>query len=499
MNRLKKLILNSLTGVSNQIVTIICGLILPRLILSTYGSSANGLVQSIAQFIGFISLCELGVGAVVKSSLYEPLAESNSHEVSCIYKSSKRFFVYVGVALVAYVFVLCALYPRLISEYGHSYVVLMILALSLNSFFSYFFGMNNTLLLQADQRAYIPAIINSVATILNTIFCFVMIKFGATLLAVKFTTAFIFLLRPVCLSFYVNRRYIIDKHVTYEKEPIHQKWNGISQHIASVITDHTDVVVLTCFATLKDVSIYSVYYMIVSNIRSFILSALNGVEATMGNMYSLKEDKRLFQFFNYTEWIVHAVVIVIFTVTGLTILPFVMLYTQGVDDTDYRKPLFSLLITIAMAVYSIQVIYKSMVKAAGHYRQTQKSAIIEALINVGVSVAFVKFLGLVGVAIGTILAMSYRLFYHIWYLHNHILHRPYYLFIKQMIVDLLIIGTVYLMTFKMNLSAVSYAEWILHAMICLIITVLVTITVNFVFYRDNVINIKLNLKQFSKK
>ena len=71
MGKLKR---NSIVALAAQIVNIISAFILPRLILSTFGSDVNGLVNSISQFLQIIGLLELGVGAVVESSLYKRLS-----------------------------------------------------------------------------------------------------------------------------------------------------------------------------------------------------------------------------------------------------------------------------------------------------------------------------------------------------------------------------------------------------------------------------------------
>ncbi len=71
----KLLVYNSISPLFYQISSIICGFILPRLILSSYGTNINGLINSITQFLSIISFLELGIGAVVQSSLYEPLAK----------------------------------------------------------------------------------------------------------------------------------------------------------------------------------------------------------------------------------------------------------------------------------------------------------------------------------------------------------------------------------------------------------------------------------------
>ena len=73
-----KLMKNTISSFVFQITTIICGFILPRLILQQYGSEVNGLINSLNQFLGVISFLELGVGAVIQSALYKPLAQNNN-------------------------------------------------------------------------------------------------------------------------------------------------------------------------------------------------------------------------------------------------------------------------------------------------------------------------------------------------------------------------------------------------------------------------------------
>ena len=90
--REKKLAKNTISSLFFQITTIVCGFILPRLILNSFGSEINGLVNSINQFLQIIAFLELGVGAVVQSSLYKPLADGNNEEISKIIVSAGKFF-----------------------------------------------------------------------------------------------------------------------------------------------------------------------------------------------------------------------------------------------------------------------------------------------------------------------------------------------------------------------------------------------------------------------
>ena len=88
----KKLMLNTVMSLMLQVTTVICGFILPRQMLTYYGSEVNGLAQSIAQFLSIVSFMEMGVGQVIQSSLYEPILLGDSIQVSKVLKSGSSYF-----------------------------------------------------------------------------------------------------------------------------------------------------------------------------------------------------------------------------------------------------------------------------------------------------------------------------------------------------------------------------------------------------------------------
>lgn len=69
----------------------------------------------------------------------------------------------------------------------------------------------------------------------NTVVCVAMISAGCSVQMVKLVSSLIFLIRPLVLRAYVNRRYGIDRKAKYEEEPIKQKWNGVAQHVVIIL------------------------------------------------------------------------------------------------------------------------------------------------------------------------------------------------------------------------------------------------------------------------
>ncbi|MBD5469533.1 MAG: hypothetical protein HDR19_00015 [Lachnospiraceae bacterium] len=90
--RKRKLIKNTIATIIKYFVFVIIGFVTPKLIIQYYGSAVNGLVNSITQFWGYISLLDMEVGTVVASSLYVPLARKDDAEVSRIVVSCNRFY-----------------------------------------------------------------------------------------------------------------------------------------------------------------------------------------------------------------------------------------------------------------------------------------------------------------------------------------------------------------------------------------------------------------------
>lgn len=481
----KKLRLNTISSLIFEIVTIVCGFILPRLIMGQYGSSINGLVNSITQFIGIITFLELGVGKVVQSALYKPLAENNKEQISKIVVSGRKFFNRIALIMAIYVAVLFVVYPFISrQQFGWLYTSTLLAAMSISSFAQYYLGIVDRLLLTADQRGYIQYTAQTITLILNTIACVALIKLGCSIHIVKLTTSLIFLVRPIYLSWYVRKHYDIDYKIKYEGEPIKQKWNGMAQHIAYTVLNDTDTIVLTILGSFSEVSIYAAYNLVVAGVKKLFTSMMNGVEAYLGNLWARQDEEGLQKTFGLTEWLVHTAVIFVFGCTGFLIVPFIQCYTKGITDANYIQPLFAALIVMAHACHCLRLPYNLMIFAAGHYKETQNNYIIATIMNIVISVACVKQWGLVGVAIGTLVSMLYQTIWMAFYNAENLVKRPMKIFAKQCIVDAITVACYAVIPLARELSNVNYFSWLILAIETAAAFLCVSTIINMIFYRE---------------
>lgn len=490
----KILFYNSIFPLIYQVTTIICGFILPRLILGHFGTEVNGLVNSITQFLAIISFLELGVGAVVQSSLYKPLADKDNITVSKVITSADRFFRRLGYILSIYVVVMLFYYPYLVKQsFGFMFTATLIAAISIRSFAQYFFGIVNRLLLLADQKAYIQYIAQTAAVIANTVGCYILIAFDCSVQVVYGLTSLIFFLQPLAIHLYIKRYYALDRQIHYDIEPIKQKWNGVAQHIAAVILSSSDSIVLTTFSTLVNVSIYTVYYLPMSGARLMIMSMISGIEALIGNLWAKQDLAELRKVFAWTEWSIHTGTTLIFTLTAILIVPFVQVYTHGVNDANYMQPLFGVLLVAANSGHCLRLPYNIMILAAGHYKQTQHNYIIAAVMNIVISIIGVMQFGLIGVALGTLAAMVYQTVWMAWYNSKNFIQWPMKNFFKQIGVDAVSAVGIFAVGSCFSLSVVGYASWVILAMKVTTCGIFVGAIVNYVFYREYMLKIALKV------
>ncbi|MBQ6830833.1 MAG: polysaccharide biosynthesis C-terminal domain-containing protein [Clostridia bacterium] len=499
-NRFKVLKWNSLLALCYQVILIVTGLILPRCFLHFYGSAVNGLITSITQFLSFINICDLGISAVVSSSYYKPLSEQNSYEISRIFVYARRFFRVIGFILLGYLAFLLLAYPTLINdEFDYWFTFTLIAAMGISQLAQYFIGISYQLLLNADQKSYVQLIVNGSTLILNTVASVLLMVFGASIQVVKLATSLLYLLRPLVMWWYVRRNYTLNLSVPVDGSVVTQKKSGIIQHIAHTLYENTDVMVLTVFSTLENVSIYGVYTLVTSSIRQLVTAAITGVQALLGNMIANEEQDNLSRFYSLYHWGLHTIAALLFTVTGLLIVPFVRLYTADVTDADYHVPVFAVLITLAYFLSTIRHGNYVLIRAAGHYKRTQHATLIESTLNLVISVVCVFRFGLIGVAVGTVAATLFFVVYEMLYFSKNIVFMPIKRCLRQWVADLLSSAISIVIAVNVNLFTDTVLSWLWQAVVVTGVCIAVNLLVQLIFCRDDLSSVKALLVKKLKR
>ena len=456
--------LNISTTLLRQLMATVCGIIIPRVMIGAFGSAVYGATTSIAQFLSYISLLEGGIGSVARGAMYGPLAAGDKEKVSGVYHAAKSFFQKVGMVFIAYALILSVCYYDIANVEGLDRVTtcFLVLAISLSTIANYMMGFADITLLNAGQRPYLFNITITVTNVLNTALIVILASCRVNVVVVKLVSSLVFIVRPLVYSYFVKKYYDLPK-VSKDAKALSQKWTGLGQHIAYFLHTNTDIVLLTLFADLKVVAVYSVYRLVATSIWNIASAFSGGMEAVFGDHIAKGEQKALQAAYSRYKIMLTAVSVVLFGSAAVLILPFIKLYTRGITDANYIQPLFGILLLMSEAVNCVVLPCSSLPVSANRLKQTRWGAYCEAAINIVLSLALIWWEPLLGVAIGTLAATVFRGIYYTVYTGRHFLKCSIIKLMLRFFATVLLIGAlgaVGLMLFR-YVEMTSFFVWAL--------------------------------------
>ncbi len=477
--------LNIATSLLLQIAIIINGFVVPKIILSYFGSEVNGLVSSISQFLNYIQLLEGGLSGVAMASLYKAFASRDEERLSAIIVAIEKFFKKIGIIYLGYAVLLSLVYPLFSKDsFSYTYVLSLVLIIAVGTFVQYYFSLTYRVLLNADRKVYIVSLSQFCFVVLNIVFALLSIRIYKEIHFFKLFCSLAIFLQPIVFSIYVRKHYNLDKKVLPDHDSIKQRWDGFGQNLAFFIHSNTDIVILTLLTDLKTVSIYSVHILITNAVKTLIIAVSGAVKPSFGNILAADSKDETDYFFDKFELLICIITTFSYSCCIALLSSFVSVYTSNISDANYYQPIFAILISMAEGVYCLRDPYVSVAYAAGHFKQTARYAYLEAIINICISLVLVYKLGLIGVAIGTLVAMVFRMVAHIIYMKKNIMMRPIKYSIYSILTFVLFCSSAIIVSQFINHSMTSYFEWIINAIVVAVGYGVLIVGVAFVFKRN---------------
>ena len=320
---MKRGIYNVLAGYLNQIITILLGILVPRLVLVSFGSEVNGLVNSITQIFVYFSLLEAGVGAATLQALYGPVARDDKASINEILAATSQYYKKTGIVYFFAVLGLAVVYPLVVStDIPPMTIILVILLQGMVGVANYFFQGKFRYLLEAEGKNYIITNLTTMVTILTNVAKIILLLLGADIVIVQASYMVFNLLQMLFIAVYIHRRY---KWLNLKVQPnynaISQKNNALIHQFSNLIFNNTDVLILTVVCGLKVASVYSMYTLFFNMINTMLTTASSGVVFTLGQRFNVDREGYTKLFDCYESYYL-SLVFTLFAVTYIFILPF---------------------------------------------------------------------------------------------------------------------------------------------------------------------------------
>ena len=392
--------------------------------------------------------------------------EHDNIKISAVLVTAKKFFNKIGYLFIAYSIGVAVVYPILSKEgFSWPFVASLTIVLSLNLLIQYLFSLSFRVLLQADKKLYVISLTQIAITICNIVCAFLSVKIYPSIHFLKLLTGLLYIIQPLVYGYFVKKHYNINWAAEPDDSLLKERWNGFAINCAAFIHNSTDITILTIFTNLATVSVYGVYTLVTDGLNGLFAAIFRAIAPTVGQAYAKGDEHELNKKLDLFEFITFITVYFCFTLSGLLITPFVQLYTNGITDADYIQPLFGVLIVMAEGLYLIKEPHLDLSYSANKFKELAVPAFVEAGINILVSIILVHKLGLIGVAIGTIAGMTYRMAYQIYFTTKMVKNRKQWIFYKKLLAFSFVTVVGVGICHFAPLNEVTVWNWILHAFI----------------------------------
>lgn len=499
---MKSLSKNMILSLISRVVTLVTGLVVQRYILIAYGSTFNGLTSSIGQIMSYLVLLEAGLGAASIQVLYSPLSEGNWSKINSILTATGKEYKKISCMFTGLLVLVSLLLPIVTAdEVEYRIAALLTLIIGASYVLSYIIGGKYKALLNADRKIYVLHELDIITNILSCILRLWALQSGRSIVTVQLINLFTVFIKNTGYVIYIRRKYpSVDYHAKPNYGAISKRWNVLVHNIAGIVVNHTDIMILTICSSLKIVSVYSVYNMVFSQLSNMISSTfMQAPQATFGNLY-YKDRSKFEKAFTAYETLYTIGLYILVTISLIMILPFVSVYTKGVSDVDYLDAFLPILFSATLLMNQLRTPAIITVNVVGAYKETQRGAVIEAVINIVVSLALFFFtdFGLYGLLIGTVCSYLFRTLEVLLFVYRKILCVSISQYVRLLLTNTLILIGLYVVAGTKIFNKVdTFADWILYAVVVSVLTTMIYILLNLLFNKSKILEIVKHLALFS--
>lgn len=408
MSRTSNSLRNAGGSMLNQLVTALLRFACRTAFIHTLGQEFLGISGLYTNVITILSITELGFSTVITHSLYEPLAKEDWDSVRSLMALYKKVYRLVGLAVLVLGLALMPFLPRLMTgvtdkvNIYHYYLLYLAQTVVSYLFFAY-----KSALLIADQKKYL---VDLAAAVCHTAVCIAQI---AVLVLLRSFLVYTVLgiaqgiVQNIAVAVLTDRRYPCLKEAAKplsreRKKPLfHGVYAMFLQKISTAVGTATDNLIISAWVSVTAVGLYSNYALIVSTVQSVLGNLFRSLTASLGNLNVTEGKQRSALVFRSLN-LANSYLVCLCGVCFLTMLrPFITLWAGEsylLDDVTVG------IIVLNFATNYLQNVVQIYRTATGLYVVGKYRSVINAALNLGLSLLLVRPWGMAGVFLGSIVS-----------------------------------------------------------------------------------------------
>ena len=394
-----------------EIVNMLVPFVIRSVMLHYLGTEYLGLNGLFKSLLTFLNLAELGVGSAMVFSMYKPIAEDDTDTVCALLRLYRTLYRIIGLAVAAVGLLLMPFLQNLIEgdiPAGMNLYVLFLMNLG-NTVMTYWLFAYKSSLLQAHQRRDVISKVSLAVRITEYALKILILIFTRNYylyLAVQLLCQLVInLLTAVCAS-KMYPRFVPGGKLPKEKtrDIFHRVRDLFTSKLSATVFDAADTLVISAFMGLTVLALYQNYYFIITALRMMLVVLLNACMAGVGNKL-VTESKEA----NYLD--LEKISFLYIWVLGVSSSMLLCMYQPFIRIWMGEESMLEPGLVICFVVYFYSMGANKLINmfkdAAGIWRMDRWRPLTAALVNLGLNLATVRWLGLYGVLLSSVFSIVF--------------------------------------------------------------------------------------------
>lgn len=413
MNEKKKTLTNLTVGVVTQLIVIALGLIVPRIVLVNYGSDTNGLINTIGQIFTYMALLEAGISVSARNAFYKPIKEKDRDDISFVASLARKYYKRVSLVYLLTVILLSFLLPFILkTSVPYWTICIYTLFEGLTSVVTFYFINTWITFLRAKGCSYIINIFSLISRILCYGVKMALSLRSVNIAFIQFGYFVVSLIQLVLYYLYMKNKFgWINYNVDTGDAILPDKNANLISEIAWVVFSSTDMIVLSIFVSTSASSVYSIYNMVFVALQGLLNSVYSSINYHLGLEYNSGNIDRYIKLHDSFMSVFVGSISILMSVCYFLIIPFVNLYTSGVNDTNHIYDFLPLLFCLVQILSWSRYVTGNLIGISFRQKPAVKVNIAEAMINLLLSLILVWKMGIEGVLSATVVALPLKVIY----------------------------------------------------------------------------------------
>ncbi len=429
--RVKKSILNLSTSMLYYLLTFILRFAVRDLFLQNLGVSILGYNSTFSNILGMLNLSELGIGIAITYKMYEPVAKQQYDKIASLLSIYKRLYFKIGLFILVVGFVIIPFLPIILKE---SYDIIFSLAiyfiLNLLVTVSTYWMSYKRIVFNVYQESYFINIVDSITVVIITVLQIVDLIVWKSYIGYLILLLVQVIVSNIILSICCDKRHTeingrkTSKHLISIKEISKDIKNVVIAKLGVYVLNSTDALVISAILGADYTGYMTNYSTVYISFQTMVVTVFSVLQSSIGN--KIVEDKNTQNTENVImniSFLAQMIASCFSVVAYFMIDEFISIWVgnQYILDKNIAMA-FSVNVFVFILLYPISMLFGAL----GYYNFEKKVVCVSALLNISLSVILVNTNGILGVLIGTFVALVIY-----WASRIFIIYKHYYKFSKK--------------------------------------------------------------------